>query len=545
MSDHSSNGFPCLRLAIDSLAVKAEADHYAIWVIQAPLQAGLVHHVQRWGNELTQTWHAWQALFSLRVASGNAPPPDIVFSANSDPAAATSYSARLMQHLGVNLWQWVFDGPTHTSFEQSRGVSRGRSQPLRLRLEVRSPELVMLPWEIMQPQSGMPAVGVNQRVLFSRTTNEVSTLGPQKDDYALKILLVQGRETVTSDGVDASAEPQSDHSSSVLALEQEALAIAEVLRAANANQTTRFPPPVPCEVTVLVQPTPAELTAHLETRHFNVLFYSGHGMPGPGGGLLYLRPDATLSGTELAQVLTRCQVKLALFNACWGAQPDEQDGLALPRSSLAEVLIHHGVPAVLGMRDTISDPEAHAFIQQVVQALVERSPIDEAVAIARQHLLFLFKFNHVTWTLPVLYMHPEFNGELVKPLTEGITEIPNNPDSWIEPYFPPAVLHSVEPAGQSWRVYGGVMRIGSQDGNDAVLRGGSGVSRQHAEIVYRAEVQKGETAGYFLRDRSRYGTSLQGSNSQWLRVHQQEVPLGSPTRLRLGTHELEFRLEDS
>lgn len=43
---------------------------------------------------------------------------------------------------------------------------------------------------------------------------------------------------------------------------------------------------------------------------------------GPDGGVLFVRPDMPLNGTELAQVLTRCQVKLAVFNACWGAQSD-------------------------------------------------------------------------------------------------------------------------------------------------------------------------------------------------------------------------------
>jgi len=35
-----------------------------------------------------------------------------------------------------------------------------------------------------------------------------------------------------------------------------------------------------------------------------------------------------------------------VVNACWGAQPAANQR-ALPRS-LAEVLIHHGIPAVLG-----------------------------------------------------------------------------------------------------------------------------------------------------------------------------------------------------
>jgi len=38
-------------------------------------------------------------------------------------------------------------------------------------------------------------------------------------------------------------------------------------------------------------------------------------------------------------------------------------------------------------------------------------------------LLISYKFNQPAWTLPILYTHPEFNGELIRPLAEAVTEI--------------------------------------------------------------------------------------------------------------------------
>lgn len=528
---------PCLRLAIARLSTAAEPGHYAIWVLQAPYQAGYVHHDCIWSQELTDTWDAWQTMFSLRnlpevprVPSVFVPPPI------PDESAPSSYGGRLMQHLGVSLWKWLFDGPIQNSLAQSQGMALGQNRPLRLRLEIRDPDLIGLPWEIMQPQPGRQAVALSQQLLFSRTTNEVDPLPPLLEEHALKILLVQGQEGASG----------ADTGLSALQLKEEAEALAQVLQhSTQADPMGNFINPVPCDVTILVQPTPAELTEHLEMKHYNVMFYSGHGMPGPDGGLLFLRPDATINGTELAQVLTRCRVKLAVFNACWGAQPDEQDHKPLPRSSLAEVLIHHGVPAVLGMRDTIADEEATSFIQMFARSLAERSPIDEAVAIARQHLLTLYKFNQPAWTLPVLYMHPEFNGELVKPLTEGVTEIPDNPSSWVESNIPTAVLRSMDPPNQTWPVYGGMMRVGYLEGNDLVLKG-PGVSRRHAEIFYRDSAsQGGVQPAYFLRDFSRYGTFMLGADNRWYKVHQQEIPLRSHTRLRFGTFQLEFLVDGS
>ena len=239
-----------------------------------------------------------------------------------------------------------------------------------------------------------------------------------------------------------------------------------------------------------------------------MLFYSGHGVPAPDGGLLFLTAQTAINGTELAQALVRHQVKLAVFNACWGAQPQQRDGRSVPRSSLAEVLIHHGVPAVLGMRDSITDQEAISFIQVFAQQLARRSPIDEAVAIARQNLLTLYRFNKPAWTLPVLYMHPEFNGELIKPYTEGVTEIPDQSMSWYNRRTTQAYLHSLAQTSQNWKLRGGIMRVGRGESNDVVLQQPY-VSREHAEIVYRDRESSAIDApepAYLLRDKSRCGT---------------------------------------
>jgi hypothetical protein len=238
-----------------------------------------------------------------------------------------------------------------------------------------------------------------------------------------------------------------------------------------------------------------------------------------------------MNGTELAQVLLRGRVKLAVFNACWGAQPDQQGHQTIARSSLAEVLLHHGVPAVLAMRDSITDQEALSFIQTFAQALAERLPIDQAVAVARQQLLTLFKFNQQAWTLPVLYMHPEFDGELVKPLEEGRTQIPI-PASQMTHKHPIASLRSLE-SSRVWTIRGGLMRIGINEENDLVLRGEPGVSRKHAEIFSRDESGLSDSPTYFLKDFSRYGTWVL-SEGQWLKVHHTEMPLLPGMQMKFG-----------
>lgn len=538
---------PCLSLAIARLTA-AEPQHYAIWVFQAPYPGGYVHHDRMWTQPLSELWQHWQSIFSLRGLPmvpyvGTTPPPPLLLDfslpdTTGSPNAnqPTSYTGRLMQNLGVSLWQWLFDGSIQSSFNQSQGIAMGQMRPLRLRLEIRDPDLIPLPWEIMQPQAGKQAASLSQQILFSRTTSDVDPLPVLRSEQFLRILLVLG--------VDAAETPDSR---AQLDLEQEAISLAKVLETAATTdlRNNRMTTPALCQVRTLVQPSPAELINCLESGNYNVLFYAGHGTPAPDGGMLLLHPEASISGTELAQVLVRCQVRLAVFNTCWGAQPDQQGQQTIPRSSLAEVLIHHGVPAVLGMRDSVADQEALTFIQVFARALAERSPIDEAVAIARQQLLTLYKFNQPAWTLPVLYMHPEFNGELIRPFTEGVTEIPDASPSWLGRQTPMAYLRSIASPNQMWSVRGGIMRVGRGEGNDVVLQQPE-VSREHAEIFYRDSSWKEDVEPtYLLRDRSRWGTWVLGTEG-WHKVHHQEVPLSSKTQLKFGnprSQALEFIIE--
>ncbi|HEY9905167.1 MAG TPA: CHAT domain-containing protein [Candidatus Sericytochromatia bacterium] len=537
---------PCLSLAIARLS-KAGAENFAIWVLNAPYPGGYVHHDCTWSESMTQTWLAWQEMFSLRglphvplvhhaTQSARNLPPDSDIGANGQ---TTSYSSRLMQRLGIDLWAWLFEGPIQNVLAQSQGIAIGLNKPLRLRLEIRDPDFIPLPWETMQQMAGKQAISLSQQLLFSRTTSDVDALKPfTRSNQTLNILLVLGQ-----DG------QRPTRSAADLQLEQEAAALTNVLKACGKPNASseRFVAPVACHVETLVQPTPAELIAALETGLYNVLFYAGHGEPAPDGGLLFLRPDANINGTELAQVLVRTQVTLAVFNACWGAQPDQVGSQTMPRSSLAEVLIHHGVPAVLGMRDSIADREALSFIQTLAQALAARMPIDQAVAVARQQLLTLYKFNQPAWTLPVLYMHPQFEGELIKPIEDGITELPSLPPSWVGTPAPIAALRSLDLTDKVWRIRGGLMRVGRRPENDLVIHEQS-VSQQHAEIICRDDFSTQEVgATYFLRDFSRNGTWILRTNG-WQKIHHQEVPLQSGIQLKFGsTHgqTLEFIIEAS
>lgn len=528
----SLSDFPCLSLAIARLSATG-TDNFAVWVLKAPHPSGYVHHDCQLPTTLTQSWRIWQAMFAPNSSQTATKQIfenlGLEFEQSAPPTGKIpNHGGRLMQHLGISLWQWLFSGSIQGSLEKSQGIAFGQSKPLRLRLDIREPNLSTLPWEIMQPQPGKPAISLSQQILFSRTTSDVDPLPPLPSNQGLNILLVLGENSSFS---------------SHLQLEAEAQILEKTLKSFQFNPINGKMASVPCQVDTLLQPTPKQLISRLETRAYNIFFYAGHGGSAPDGGLLFLRPGMALNGTELAQVLTRSQVSLCVINACWGAQPAFEQQQVLPRSSLAEVLIHHGVPAVLGMRDEIADEEALSFIQAFTHALAAGAAIDQAVAIARQQLLTLYKFNHPAWTLPVLYMHPEFDGELLNSIDQGITQLPEDSISGIGKRPLTAALRSLSTPEQVWQLQTRLVRVGRLAENDIVVAE-PWVSQRHAEIFCR-QADFGSTT-FFLRDNSRYGTLLSASD-QWQNVHLQEVPLQSGMRLKFGSSKgqvFEFIVED-
>jgi hypothetical protein len=200
------------------------------------------------------------------------------------------------------------------------------------------------------------------------------------------------------------------------------------------------------------------------------------------------------------------------------------------------------------MRDSIANQEALSFIHEFTKALARQMPIDQAVRVARQQLVTLYKFNQPAWTLPILYMHPEFEGDLLKPREEGATELPVVPPSLISEPFPVASVRSLETQERIWKIYGGFMRVGRHQENDLII-GEQWVSQRHAEIICRETPSDSACPfTYFLKDFSRFGTFVYGANTphEYQKVHHQEVALQSGMRLQFGSVSgqiLEFIIE--
>lgn len=527
-----------LRILVDRLTQTA-LPHYAFWVVDHPFPAdGYSHYDRTWDVTMADLWQLWQEFFCQRhlpqVSPLSVAPclslglEDHLSLSMPSPLTAGSTSERLMQNLGMGLWNWIFDGPLGQTLDRSLGLAEGRGEPLHLQLEVCPAELIGLPWEIMQPQPGRPPLALEPHILFSRSTSKVEGLRQGDRSHALQVLLVVGDDSASHPAVSARE----------LQLSEEASLLKQLLETSLPGSGNYGV--TPGQVFTLVRPDRELLLRTLHQGGFNVLVYAGHGVPAADGGLLLLAPGVSLSGTELAHSLVGAGVKLAVLNTCWGAQPDYRQDQVIPRSSLAEVLLHHGVPAVIAMRDSIADQEALTFIQTLTQALAQGQSVARAMASSRQHLLSAYGFNHPAWTLPVLYQHPQFSGELIT-LDEGITRLP---EESITPDHTP-VVRALNNPSQRWRLQAGRLTIGRLTTNQLVIPE-DWVSSHHAEIFYRHNRDRqGLARDYYLRDRSRNGTYYFDGQT-WRHLHHQEVVLPLGARLRFGSDqgmEMEFILE--
>jgi tetratricopeptide (TPR) repeat protein len=172
------------------------------------------------------------------------------------------------------------------------------------------------------------------------------------------------------------------------------------------------------ELTILNQPGREQLTQALEQGHYQVLHYAGHSNLGVSGGDLYLVSDRTgltevLSGDDLAGLLVNNGIRMAVFNSCRGVYTATADPANETESSnLTDALLKRGIPAVLAMAERIPDDVALTLSRLFYRNLKQRYPLDLSLNRARQGLLSAYGSNQLYWALPILYLHPDFDGYL-------------------------------------------------------------------------------------------------------------------------------------
>ncbi|MFP5272409.1 CHAT domain-containing protein [Coleofasciculus sp.] len=322
---------------------------------------------------------------------------ELFFLPNSDQQVRQS--CKNLVALGQELYNALFQGSLRDSWMMAQAIAQNQRTVLRLRLGLKGNRLPRLPWEVLHAGDRPLATGTD--VAFSRyqlsagLMRPIHSLPPQPNPV-LKILMVI-------------AGPSDQES---LELAQEAAHLQEELK----SRSRQEPPAI--QLTILEQPGREQLTQALEQGQYQVFHYAGHSSLGDSGGDVYLVSNKTgltetLNGNDLAGLLANNGVQLAVFNSCRGAYTATSNPLNNGKErNLAEALVKRGIPGVLAMAERIPDEVALTLTRLLYRNLNQGYPIDLSLSRARQGLISAYGSNQLYWALPVLYLHPEFDGFL-------------------------------------------------------------------------------------------------------------------------------------
>lgn len=203
---------------------------------------------------------------------------------------------------------------------------------------------------------------------------------------------------------------------SPLRLDQEVADIQQAVQGMEVDGVRITPAPV------LMDATPDDLRRLPQPTH--VFHFAGHGISGerrdrtrrggfqrPDGALLLVKDKVTqeevrMRAGDLAAILQRCGVRLAVLGACHSAARDAR----YPWDGVAGALTAAEIPTVIAMQYEVNDDEAIAFGEAFYGALAAGLSLDEATYVGRSAMLMETTTTDQTevpvtveWGVPVLY----------------------------------------------------------------------------------------------------------------------------------------------
>jgi hypothetical protein len=296
--------------------------------------------------------------------------------------AAEAADGASPEQVGSDLFRAVFRGEILKAFRGCLVMSQG-GPGLRIRLRLNDiPHLAGLPWEYLYDAESRRFLALSGRTPVVRYLELSEGLATLLVEPPLRVLAVIS----TPQGYRELAEADDEW--------QRLGAALEPLLASGLIEVER-----------LERPTLGALEVRLRTgKPVHVLHFVGH------GGFSELREEGVLvfedehgkgvpvGGQSLAYVFQdHPSLRLAVLNACYGARPSHKNTFA----GTAQVLVQHGVPAVIAMQSEVMDETAANFTETFYRALAAGLPVDACIGEVRKALA---AENNPEWGTPVLYL---------------------------------------------------------------------------------------------------------------------------------------------
>lgn len=340
--------------------------------------------------------------------------------------------------LGQHLYQALFQGTLRDSWMTAQAIAQHQRSQLRFRLGVRGPYLSRLPWEILSVE-GRPLT-TSPDLIFSRyqsltgVGHSASLLQELRLEpgQPLRILLAIAMP-------EEPRQPRSAGDSFASQLRQQALQLQKELSSNHGSTslggryTTSASKPnrrelagaaerdlLEIQLTVLHQPSRTQLAQSLEQGNYQIFHYIGNSPAEMVGSPLELINSQTsllepLRGDDLAGLLVNNGVRVGVFQFCRRALAQTTVIDPTRAHHISALLIKQGVPGVLTLTEQVPDEISMSVIRRFYRQLKQGLPIDLSLNRVRQELAATHGLERGYWALPILYLHPEFDGYLMLP----------------------------------------------------------------------------------------------------------------------------------
>lgn len=282
------------------------------------------------------------------------------------------------QQVGEYLFDLLMPPPILVAFSRAYSILQ-EGEHLRLRLNVRPPELARLPWELLYNRYEQTFLVTRRTMPLVRfVDSNPSPLTRHGNTDETKSLLVQ-------------SNPKDLEPLNLLASE---LAILKSLGRHS-------------DITTLNKVTPSRLREKLQSERFHIFHYDGHSHlePDSKDGFLSLEDKngftRHLNATELSNYLDGTGIKLVVLASC------ESSATSQRFIGIAQHLIkaNSNIHAVVAMQFSVSDVAAIAFSQGFYKALVTGFPIDIAMSAGRLAVIETINDSEsIEWATSVIFM---------------------------------------------------------------------------------------------------------------------------------------------
>lgn len=363
-------------------------------------------------------------------------------------------SAQSLANMGSTLFNALFTQRISNAYVAAK-ANLHKAQQLRIRLIIRPPELIILPWELAYDCDARAYLATRHNTPLVRYLETGKTFQSITVEGPLRILYASANPIDTA---------QLDLERSLVNL-QKSLAMLKAVGH--------------IELTVLPNTTPEKLQRALR-EGCHIFHFDGHGAfePTQRQGFLILedqdRRAVPFPGDLVASFLESKGVRFVLLSACATAQSLPSD----PLTGVAQQLILVGnLPAVVAMQFPINDKSAIAFNMHFYEALATGYPIEGAVAEGRKAIMSSLGAswrNRVEWATPALFMQAS-DGRLWHRTLAPIQLEPLEPIDAKQTQFPPEhPSHRIEPIREA---IAQILRSGQEERGSSFL--------QHVDQIMR------------------------------------------------------------